>query len=307
MKTRHHLADALSWNLLHTFLVIVEEKSLTKASLRLHVTQSALSQSLKRLEERVGCVLIHRNHRQFELTRQGAELFKIAQEMYQKIASFDDDLQDDTGIKGTIRLLALSRIQNQQYDDFLTAFNRKYPEVGFDIEVLPSSEIWRQLAQKVPAIGIAIYKHKDEKIHDELVINQRYALFCGVNHPLFTVDKITPKMLQKQNFVSFQSEQMGDSLSALTVFRDRLGLMNRTKARSNSLDEVMRLIINGVGIGFLPEHIADDPHLNHKLKKLPPFEGACDIPIHMMWHKERKLSEAEQCFIKAFRQRVQQY
>ena len=45
-----HISDKMNWALLHTFLVIVEEKSLSRAALRLHITQSAVSQSLKKLE-----------------------------------------------------------------------------------------------------------------------------------------------------------------------------------------------------------------------------------------------------------------
>lgn len=65
------LNDRLDWNLLRTYLVIGQEGSMSRAAARLHITQSAVSQALKRLEEQLDCVLIARSGRRFELTETG--------------------------------------------------------------------------------------------------------------------------------------------------------------------------------------------------------------------------------------------
>lgn len=52
------LNDRLDWNLLRTFLVIVQERSFSRAAIRLHITQPAVSQALKRLEDTLGCTLV---------------------------------------------------------------------------------------------------------------------------------------------------------------------------------------------------------------------------------------------------------
>lgn len=57
---RRFLNDRLDWNLLRTYLVIGQEGSMSRAAARLHITQSAVSQALKRLEEQLDCVLIVR-------------------------------------------------------------------------------------------------------------------------------------------------------------------------------------------------------------------------------------------------------
>src|SRR5690606_6499053 len=61
----HHL----NWNLLHTFLVIVEERSITRAADRLLVRQPSVSAALQRLEETLGSQLIQRDSRRFVLTK----------------------------------------------------------------------------------------------------------------------------------------------------------------------------------------------------------------------------------------------
>ena len=65
------LNDRLDWNLLRTFLVIMQERSVSRAAARLHVTQPAISQALKRLEETLGRSLIRRRGPHFEPTHAG--------------------------------------------------------------------------------------------------------------------------------------------------------------------------------------------------------------------------------------------
>ena len=57
-KLDTYLNDRLDWNLLRTFLAIARERSISRAATRLHLTQPAVSQALKRLEDQLGLQLI---------------------------------------------------------------------------------------------------------------------------------------------------------------------------------------------------------------------------------------------------------
>lgn len=80
------LNDRLDWNLLRTFRVIGQELSISRAAARLHLTQPAISQALKRLEEQLDCQLIARRGPRFVLTEAGEQIFAIAGEMYGQVA-----------------------------------------------------------------------------------------------------------------------------------------------------------------------------------------------------------------------------
>src|ERR1700753_4314815 len=80
------LNDRLDWNLLRTFLVIMQERSVSRAAARLHLTQPAVSQALKRLEDTLGRHLIHRRGPHFEPTRAGEEVYRIAIDIYGHIS-----------------------------------------------------------------------------------------------------------------------------------------------------------------------------------------------------------------------------
>lgn len=67
------------------------------------------------------------------------------------------------------------------------------------------------------------------------------------------------------------------------------------------MDEVIRFIKNGIGIGLLPKNIIENYENHHVFKQLPPFPYVSIIPISLAWHKDRELSLVEQYFINDLR------
>src|ERR1700734_2638834 len=86
------LNDRLDWNLLRTFLVIMQERSVSRAAARLHLTQPAVSQALKRLEDTLGRNLIQRRGPHFEPTRAGEEVYRIASDIYGHMSRLETEL-----------------------------------------------------------------------------------------------------------------------------------------------------------------------------------------------------------------------
>lgn len=296
--TPQGLTDKTNWALLHTFLVIAEEGSLSKAALRLHITQSAVSQSLKKLEAQLNEHLIDRSSKTFMLTVSGEKCYQAAQAMYQNMALLESQLkQQSQEYSGHLQVQVVSRIHHDAYTQFLQQFKQQNPRVTFDVQVLSSAEILRNLSQKMPVIGIALCHHAPEALEQKLLFNQRYGLYCGFHHPLFQADKIDVEHIRKQDFISFRSEQIGHVLSPLAVFKDTHGFTGKITTTTNNLDEVVRFLYAGFGIGCLPMQLGSAAHMQTSLKLLPPYEGVADIPVYLMWHQDRQLSQLEQHFI----------
>jgi len=258
------LLDKCNWSLLRIFRVIVQEGSLNKAAIKLFLTQSAISQSLKRLEEQIGETLIIRTGGKFYLT-------------------------------------VLSRIESTRYDQLLHDFHQKYPLVDFQVDVLKSKEIQQLLLQKIPALGIGINQSQHPKLNYQTLINQKYALFCSDKHSLYTEDVQSIEQIKGHGFISFQSEQLNDPSSPLNEVREIILKNNRLLVTTNNMDEVIRFIQNGIGIGLLPKNIIEKSSKYHLFKQLPPFPHVSIIPISLAWHKDRELSLLEQYFINDLR------
>jgi DNA-binding transcriptional LysR family regulator len=302
------LNDRLDWNLLRTYLVIMQERSLSRAAARLFVTQPAVSQALKRLEDTLERKLIERRGAQFVPTQAGEEVYRIASDIYGNISRLETELDERTAdITGSIRLLTVSRIESRVYDEFLAEFHVAYPRIDLQIEVMRSSDIISSVLQKTATAGLSLCRTPVEKLERRPFLRQRYAIFCGRHHRLFGLSQLTMEDLLAENFVSFTSDQIGDSLSPLTVFRDQRGFTGRIVASSPSLDEVRRLIYAGYGIGCLPEHAVRDDLARQRLWRLPPEDGLADVDIHLLWHRERKMNAAEVAFFDAMERCMQRH
>ena len=294
------LNDRLDWNLLRTFRIIGQELSISRAAARMHLTQPAVSQALKRLEEQLGCQLIARRGPRFDLTEAGVKIFALAGEMYGHVSQVSNTLQmPGDEVIGKVRLLMISRIVSSSFDNFLTQFHRSHPRVDLEVDVMRSSDIVSALLEKTATLGLSLNRRLQPRLEQRLFQRQRYAFFCGRNHPLFGRSDLTQSDVQQENFVSFTSDQIGGMLSPLTIFRDQQGFSGRIVASSSSLEEIRRLIIAGIGLGCLPEHVVVEDVTNGLLWRVPPLDGVADVDIHLLWNREQRMSRAETVFIES--------
>ncbi|WP_059396386.1 LysR family transcriptional regulator [Pseudomonas putida] len=302
-EAKRFLNDRLDWNLLRTFLVIGQEGSISRAAARLHLSQPAVSQALRRLEEQLESALVVRRGPRINLSKAGEEVMQIAAELYGTVSRLGPALDSPAEtVTGKIRLLSISRIQSRAYDDFLAQFHSDYPQVELEIDVLRSSDVASGLLQKTASFGLSLCRTPQPRLEQRVLLEQRYAFFCGKRHRLFGRKNLTVADLQGENFVSFTSDQMGGNLSPLTVFRDQQGFTGRIVASSPSLDEILRLVGAGYGIGCLPEHIVAADVQANKLWRLPPWEGVIDVNVYLLWNREQKFTQAESIFLERFQQ-----
>jgi len=113
-EARRFLNDRLDWNLLRTFLVIGQEGSISRAAARLHLSQPAVSQALKRLEEQLESALVIRSGPRIALSKAGEEVMQIAAELYGTVSRLGPalDAPEET-VAGKIRILMISRIESR--------------------------------------------------------------------------------------------------------------------------------------------------------------------------------------------------
>lgn len=70
--------ERLDWNLLRTYLIIIQSGGISRAAERMQVTQPAVSLALKRLEDTLEAKLIIRHNHLFEMTEAGNKVYRHA-------------------------------------------------------------------------------------------------------------------------------------------------------------------------------------------------------------------------------------
>ncbi len=139
-------AHNLDWNLLRTFVVVVEEGSITKAANRLLLQQPAVSMALKRLEQTVGHKLIDRRPGRFDLTEAGARLHALCRDIFTSVVRLPEAMESSgEEISGHITIHTVSHALNPDWDRALASFFRLHPRVTAGVKVETTSDVIRSV------------------------------------------------------------------------------------------------------------------------------------------------------------------
>ena len=246
------MVDA-NWNLLRIFGVIAEQRGITRAAEHLHLSQPAVSQSLQKLENALGHELVRRGGREFDLTAMGEAVHAEVAAM-QRAAETVARLAGRGGDELTIRMV--SNVTSPLIDEAFRLFHQRHPDIALRVEVMRSHAIISQLRETGRGVGICLLGHPLDDLDCLLFREEEWSLFCGVEHPFFGRDTVTPDELRDEPFVSFACAAEGPGLESMGPLSRRFGLGERVSGISAHVEEVRRMIVAGVGLGILPHSAA---------------------------------------------------
>lgn len=289
---------SFDWNLLHTFVVIVEERSITRAAERLLLRQPTVSNALKRLEEQLGRQLIRRGHGVFEITPHGERLYRECQDICGAIGRLGGLLQaDEQEVTGHLRLFLASHVVFPPFDDTLAAFHRQHPKVTFDIEVTSSARVTEAVLSKEASFGICLVHQRHPRLDYRVLFREHFGFFCGPRHRLFGRRGLKLDDLRGETFVSFNTDRLSDALRPVAILRATRELDGHLIGKSTHLEEVRRMIAAGLGIGPLPIHAVDRDVRDGLLWRLPPYDDPPAVDIYLVTNPRTHLSAPERLFL----------
>ncbi|MFT7595884.1 MAG: DNA-binding transcriptional LysR family regulator [Paracoccaceae bacterium] len=296
----------LDWNLLRTFVVIVEEGGITAAATRLLRRQPTVSLALARLEAQIGNRLIDRGGGTFRLTAVGRELFKECAGIYQDISRLEDVTSTvSEKITGNIQISLASSVVTPVLDEVLTSFHRKFPAVTYRIGIDTSEVVVRNVLEKSATLGVCLLNKRHSKLVYRTFYREFFGFYCGPPHPLFGKRNLEIADLQEFPAVSFGTDSMADALRPVALFRQLHGLDQDIIGHSPHLEEVRRMIMCGLGIGPLPTHVAERDVRDGLLWRLPPYSDPPMVDVLLVTNPSKRLNPAEAGFLQALNDRIE--
>lgn len=243
----------LDWNLLRTFLVIAEERSVTRAAEKLLLQQPSVSAALKRLEEAFDCRLFERGRRPMTLTPQGEKLFNECRGLYTAVAGLEPRKADQlSAVSGMIRLTVVTQVVSSALDGVYRRIHARHPGISFNIEVSSSYDIVRSVSQQIVSFGICLLAKPVTTLTCQFLFREAFGIYCGPGHPLFGAIDVGFQGLRNEPWVSFACAELSNSLEPMLSLRLGADLASRVVMTSSDLQEVRRFITAGIGIGILP-------------------------------------------------------
>lgn len=299
------LTRELDWNLLRTFMFIVQEGSITRAANRLRLRQPTISQALQRLENRIGTDLIERSPSKFRVTPAGEALYQECIEIFGTISrAVQTAKTTEDRLTGKITLAVTSGIQSDFYDSMLSDFHACNPDVTFEINVMSSKDVQRSILEKSAAVGLCLISDKHPRLKYEVLYRSYFGFFCGPTHPLFGQSKLRLSDLRDYSSVSFKTDQLWDALRPVALLRAQHKLDRNVVGYTSHLGEALRMIIAGLGFGPLPIHFAERYVVQKKLWRLPPYSNVPIIDMYAVCNPSARLNRAERTFLNMLQDRI---
>ncbi|WP_081816488.1 LysR family transcriptional regulator [Fodinicurvata fenggangensis] len=299
------LARNLDWNLLRTFIAIVQEGGITPAANRLLLKQPSVSNALKRLEGHLGRRLVDRGPGRFRITPAGELLYREALEIHGTVSRLAVGLRElHDEIQGRVTIALASHVVFPAFDETLTAFSERHPKASYSIDVSTSADVIRWVLEKRASFGLCLVHRQHPKLAYEWMFREHFGFFCGPRHRFFGRSDLQLSDLEGEPSVSFRTDALQDALRPVAILRAQVRMDDTIRGMSSNLEEVRRMITAGIGIGPLPIHVMARDVQAGLLWQLPPYDTPPAIDIYLVWNPLTRLNRAEAAFLEMLRERV---
>jgi DNA-binding transcriptional LysR family regulator len=295
----------LDWNLIRTFLVIVEQGGITAAANAVGLKQPSVSNALRRLEGHLSKRLILREPGQFEVTPAGRLLYNEAIEIFGSISRLGTVIRDmDEEVSGHVTLAMASHVVSPVLDEVLSQFHQRHRLATLSIDVLTSRDAIQAVRQRQASLALSLVHEKQPHLDYLRLFREYFGFYCGPQHRLFGHENLSLADLRGETSVSFKTDRLTDALRQVALLRAQAELEDRVVGVSSSLEEVRRMILAGLGIGPLPVHVARRDVEAGLLWRLPPYDEPPAIDIHIVTNPGSRLNRAEANLITMLREAV---
>lgn len=231
--------------------------SLTAAAGTLHLTQSALSHTVKKLERHLGTAVWHREGRSLRLTQAGEYLLAVANRVLPQLAHAEERLrQYARGERGTLRIGMECHPCYQWLLKIVAPYLEKWPDVDVDV------------IQKFQFGGIgALFGYEIDMLvtPDPLrrpglrfgpVFDYEQVLVVAASHPLRNAKYVLPEALAKEILITYPVAV--DRLDVYTQFLTPAGVTPQRHKTIETTDIMLQMVASGRGVAALPRWLVEE-------------------------------------------------
>lgn len=175
----------LSTRDLRAFLALSHTCNFGQAAAQLHLTQSALSALIARLEAQVGARLFERTTRSVTLTAAGQAFAEYAAEILNQTRKAVQTIQDTTALRqGKVSVAALPSLTAGLVPELFARFHARYPQVRLSVTETLSSDAFEQVREGKVDFALTAAHPRHEDLAYEPLTQDHFVLLCSPGHPL---------------------------------------------------------------------------------------------------------------------------
>lgn len=237
------------------FLAVAEHSSFTRAAHALHVSQPALSQQIKQLEDMLGSQLFDRTGRMTRLTDAGEVYFRYARRALQDLEEGKRAIHDVSDLsRGSLRVAVTPTFTNYLIGPLVEAYHALHPNVTLTLREMSQERMEDLLVDGELDVGIAFEDVRSPDIESQRLLVETLALVVGENHPLAKRRKIGLRALNDESLILLTSEFA--TREQIDRYCRQHDIRPRVLMEVNSLSAVIEIIRRTALSTLLPAKVA---------------------------------------------------
>ena len=237
---------------LRGFYEVARRGSFTGAAQKLFLTQPAVSQQIKALEEELGQSLLERGRKGVRLTPAGEALFRRARSVLGELAAARAELEEmGSLVRGRVLLATSDTNCTYVLPPVLRRFRERFPEVEVDIRNKMSPEIGHLVRADEIDFGLATLPIRGRGLSTEPVFERRDVWICSPEHPLSRRAAVMPATAGRHPLLAL--ERGSQSRSLLDAVLRGAGTTPAIVMELGSIEVIKRFVEIGFGVALVPE------------------------------------------------------
>ena len=281
---------------LEVFLAVARERRFSRAAEKLYRTQSAISQSIRKLEEELGEPLLDRSSREGRLTDAG----RVLQEYAERLVNLRQDAQQALVELKELQQGRLAIAANEFTALYLLSvlaeFRRLHPMIKIAVNRSLGSRIPDDVLRHNSELGVLTYDPQEEQICSTVVYLDELVFVVPPSHPLSTAQQVSIRQLGAELFVAHNvpSPYREKVIQAFKKYKTPLHM----NVELPTLEAIKRFVAMGNGVALLPEISVENELARGELIRIPVRELRLHRKLRLIYRKSASLSHAARAFLK---------
>lgn len=275
---------------LKCFLYTVEERSISKAAKKIHLSQSALSQMIQKFEEDLGYPLLERSNKGVSLTPRGEIAYRYVQKMIKDYDHMLEELKHYDENQGKIYISGTSSLSAYSLPCLLYRVKKKFPNLQFQLAAKEPIAIIEGVKDGMIDFGfVDEVPQEDNQIAYHLLGSERIVLIAKADYNVPDIlhkEDVSKLELIMCNASSKLCQKVDEALAAFDYAKEQLNVI----FNADSLSAVKSSVLNGFGVAFVPYESVKHELYEKSIKIVNIANANLEYGIYLVSKKPTELS-----------------
>jgi LysR family transcriptional regulator, transcriptional activator of the cysJI operon len=236
---------------LKVFCDLVDSGSFSQAAVRNLITQSAVSQQVRNLEQRFDVQLFARQGKKVKPTDSGQTLYDAGREILARFEKLTFDLKSlERNVGGRVRVASIYSVGLYEMSLATKRFLRTYPTVNLHVEYSTTARVYEDCLKGAVDLGIVSYPRLHRGLEVLPLSADRLIMICSPEHPFAQRRHMDIRMLDGQEFVAF--EKGTPSRNAIDKIFKKHEIQVRIVMEFDNIETIKRSVEIGAGMSIVP-------------------------------------------------------